>query len=69
MGNLNFLNTLCISSVGGVIGHLICTPLFLVKTHLQVKAAKAIAVGHQHHHKGTWEAMMKIYSKEGVRVF
>lgn len=54
------------SGIGGIFGHYLATPFHLVKTHIMSEAAKCIAVGHQHHHTGTLEALSKIYKKEGV---
>lgn len=52
-----------------MMGQLGCSPLFLIKTHLQAEAAAAIAVGHQHHHRGMVHALRTIYRKEGVSNF
>lgn len=38
----------------------------MIKTHLQSQAAKSIAVGHQHNHEGTWQALIKISREQGV---
>lgn len=65
-GNVIFLNSVVISGFGGVLGQLACSPMFLVKTHLQAEAAQSIAVGHQHHHKGTMSALRNIYCEQGV---
>ncbi|VVD02639.1 unnamed protein product, partial [Leptidea sinapis] len=55
------------AGVGGALGSIAGTPFFLVKTRLQAQSAKAIAVGHQHTHSGTWDALRDIYRKEGVK--
>lgn len=60
------MNSVLIGGFGGIVGQLGCSPLFLIKTHLQAEAAASIAVGHQHHHKGTINALKTIYSKYGV---
>lgn len=62
-----FLNSTLAGGFGGIMGQLICSPLFLVKTHLQAEATTTIAVGHQHHHKGMMNALKTIYSKHGVK--
>lgn len=61
-----FWNSVLIGGFGGVLGQLGSSPLFLVKTHLQAEAAATIAVGHQHHHTGTLNALKTIYSRYGV---
>lgn len=51
-----------------MIGHYLSNPFYLIKTHLQSESAKAIAVGHQHHHAGTWKALTNIYNETGVSI-
>ncbi|KAK9721819.1 Mitochondrial carrier protein [Popillia japonica] len=65
-GNVVFYKSVIVSGCGGVVGHYLSNPFYLIKTQLQSESAKAIAVGHQHHHKGTWKALSHIYFKEGV---
>ncbi|KAI8434598.1 hypothetical protein MSG28_003136 [Choristoneura fumiferana] len=55
------------AGAGGALGSVAGTPFFLVKTRLQAQAAKAISVGHQHKHTGTFEALADIYAKEGFK--
>ncbi|XP_048509482.1 solute carrier family 25 member 35-like isoform X2 [Athalia rosae] len=38
-----------------------------VKTQLQAQAASTIAVGHQHHHSGTWPAFQKLWNEGKFR--
>lgn len=40
---------------------------FKVKTHLQSKASREIAVGYQHNHRGTFTALANIFRKDGIR--
>lgn len=65
-GNKVFIKQLMIGGLGGVLGQYFSSPLFLIKTHLQSKAAEAIAVGHQHEHTGLYRALITIYSEHGV---
>lgn len=67
-GDVKFVNSVLVGGLGGILGQLGCSPLFLIKTHLQAEAAAAIAVGHQHHHKGTINALRTIYVKHGVNM-
>lgn len=66
-GNLIFLNSALIAGVGGTLGQILCSPFFLIKTHLQTQAVDSIAVGYQHHHQGTWSAAKTIFKKNGVK--
>ncbi|XP_008198494.2 solute carrier family 25 member 35 isoform X1 [Tribolium castaneum] len=66
-GNLVFYKSVIVGGTGGVVGQYFASPFFLVKTHLQSQAAKAIAVGHQHEHEGTWSAFKKIYHTSGIK--
>ncbi|CAG9865412.1 unnamed protein product [Phyllotreta striolata] len=66
-GNLVLANTVAAATAGGVLGQVMSSPMFLIKTHLQTQAAAAIAVGHQHRHRGTWSALRTIYKKNGVK--
>lgn len=61
-----FYKTVSISGIGGVIGHVLANPFYLVKTHFQTQSAKTIAVGHQHHHVGTFNALNNIIKAQGV---
>lgn len=65
-GNIVFYKSVIIGGVGGVLGQFLASPLFMIKTHLQAQAVESIAVGHQHHHEGTWKALKKISKEYGV---
>ncbi|KAJ3642400.1 hypothetical protein Zmor_025192 [Zophobas morio] len=67
-GNTVFYKSVLAGGVGGVAGQLACSPVFLVKTHLQTQSSEAIAVGHQHQHRNMWQAMALIYREQGVSV-
>lgn len=56
------------SGIGGVIGHILANPFYLVKTHFQTRAAKTIAVGYQHEHVGTYRALKNIVQSQGVLI-
>ncbi|KAL3269672.1 hypothetical protein HHI36_008733 [Cryptolaemus montrouzieri] len=66
-GNLILYKNVLISGMGGVVGHYLSNPFFMVKTHLQSQAAKSIAVGYQHHHKGTFQALKDILKDHGIK--
>lgn len=54
------------SALTGAAGAFLGSPLFLIKTQLQSRAAQNIAVGHQHHHEGVVAAVRNIYGAHGV---
>lgn len=66
-GNLIFHKNVLVSGIGGVVGHYLSNPFFIVKTHLQSKAAKNIAVGHQHEYEGSLQALKKIFNENGIQ--
>ncbi|XP_069502303.1 solute carrier family 25 member 35-like [Ambystoma mexicanum] len=53
-------------AAAGVMGALIGSPAYLVKTHLQTQSASEIAVGHQHPHRGMVHAFCSIYKEHGL---
>lgn len=66
-GSSDFGRTVLAGAVAGCMGGAIASPLYLVKTHLQALSTKAIAVGHQHSHRGMVDALVTIYRAHGVR--
>ncbi|XP_011549563.3 solute carrier family 25 member 35 isoform X1 [Plutella xylostella] len=66
-GRTSILGGAAAAGVGGALGSVAGAPFYLVKTRLQAQAAKAIAVGHQHSHSGTFSALGEIFRKEGIR--
>lgn len=58
--------TAACSVVAGVIGGLVGSPVFLVKTHLQTSSSAGIAVGHQHQHGSMIKAFTSLYKAGGV---
>lgn len=65
-GNMVFYKTVIGGGLVGAAGGLLASPFYLIKVHLQSKAASKIAFGHQHDHQGTWSAFRKIYNEHGV---
>lgn len=67
-GRVIFSRTVLAGTLGGALGGVIASPFYLVKTHLQAEAScSETAVGHQHHHKSTLEALSKIYRQHGLQ--
>lgn len=54
--------------ISGVIGASFGCPFFMVKTQMQSSSGGGqYAVGYQHHHKGTYDALRSAYRKNGIR--
>lgn len=51
----------------GLIGSAMGTPFYMVKTQLQAMAPRGLAVGHQHHHRGTVDALVTTFKSHGVQ--
>ncbi|XP_061595862.1 solute carrier family 25 member 35 [Cololabis saira] len=65
-GRVSALKTTAAGAAAGVVGAVMGSPIYLVKTHLQSQAASSIAVGHQHQHQGMVQALKAIHRKHGV---
>lgn len=66
-GNLVLYKNVLFGGLGGTFGHYFASPFFMVKTHFQSQASKSIAVGYQHNHVGTWQALKTIFSEHGMK--
>ncbi|XP_069776244.1 solute carrier family 25 member 35 isoform X2 [Narcine bancroftii] len=53
-------------ALAGVLGPLMASPIYMVKTHLQAQSTANIAVGHQYRHQGMMDALINIYRQHGV---
>ncbi|CAD6997957.1 unnamed protein product [Ceratitis capitata] len=53
-------------AAGGAVGAYFSSPFFLIKTQLQSRAPKQVAVGYQHDHTGMLSALRKIYGEGGI---
>lgn len=60
---------LCVlwGGISGVIGASLGCPFFMVKTQIQSSSVGQYAVGYQHNHKGTMDALKRAYRSNGVR--
>ncbi|XP_059151378.1 solute carrier family 25 member 35-like isoform X2 [Physella acuta] len=65
-GQHSFLRSVAAGAFAGCIGAIVGSPLYMVKTHLQSKANKEIAVGHQHPHESMSHAIKSIYKDHGT---
>ncbi|XP_031352409.1 solute carrier family 25 member 35-like [Photinus pyralis] len=66
-GNLIFYKNVLFGGLGGTFGHYFASPFFMIKTHFQSQASQSIAVGYQHNHKGTWQALKTIFKEHGIK--
>lgn len=67
-GELSPLRCILWSGTAGLVGAGIACPLNMVKTRLQIQSAsQTIAVGYQHGHEGTRDALMTAYRAGGMR--
>ncbi|XP_014211307.1 solute carrier family 25 member 35 [Copidosoma floridanum] len=65
-GDTNILSTALVSGVAGCAGAVLGSPLYLVKTVLQSKSSKSIAVGTQHEYaSGTIDAFRHLWREGG----
>ncbi|XP_040929645.1 solute carrier family 25 member 35 [Betta splendens] len=65
-GRVSAVKTTVSGALAGVVGAVMGSPIYLVKTHLQSQAASSIAVGHQYKHQGMVHALAAIYREHGV---
>merc|ERR1719471_917854 len=66
-GGLSLARCAACSALSGLLGGVVGSPLFLVKTHLQTSSSDSIAVGHQHRHGGMLAGLRDLYTGGGVR--
>jgi len=64
-GKTSFLKSIPAGAFAGMVGAVVGSPLYLVKTHLQAQAAQEIAVGHQHPHLSMSHGLSSIYKSQG----
>ncbi|CAG02891.1 unnamed protein product, partial [Tetraodon nigroviridis] len=65
-GRVSAAKSTVAGSLAGVVGAVMGSPIYLVKTHLQSQANSSIAVGHQYKHQGMIHALRAIYKDHGV---
>ncbi|XP_054612024.1 solute carrier family 25 member 35 [Dunckerocampus dactyliophorus] len=63
-GRVSAVKTTIAGAAAGVVGAVMGSPVYLVKTHLQSQST--IAVGHQYKHQGMTHALAVIYKKHGL---
>ncbi|XP_041378288.1 solute carrier family 25 member 35-like [Gigantopelta aegis] len=65
-GKVSFLQSVLAGAMAGCVGSAVGSPFYMIKTHLQSKAAKEIAVGHQHSHESMSHGLIVIYKQFGI---
>ncbi|PWA22625.1 hypothetical protein CCH79_00001997 [Gambusia affinis] len=65
-GRVSAVKTTLAGASAGVVGAVMGSPVYLVKTHLQSQSTSSIAVGHQHRHEGMIHALKVIYRQHGI---
>ncbi|XP_048739062.1 solute carrier family 25 member 35-like [Ostrea edulis] len=65
-GEYSFTRTIVASAVAGAFATWVGSPFYLVKTHLQSRAVKDIAVGYQHSYKSMTQGLVSIYRSAGI---
>lgn len=53
--------------ISGIIGSTVGCPLYMIKTQLQAQSHGSYAVGFQHGHKSTTDALRRILRENGIR--
>ncbi|XP_066578704.1 solute carrier family 25 member 35 [Amia ocellicauda] len=65
-GRVSTAKSTAAGAVSGVVGAVMGSPIYLVKTHLQSQSTSSIAVGHQYKHQGMFHALAAIRREQGV---
>ncbi|XP_048747663.1 solute carrier family 25 member 35-like [Ostrea edulis] len=64
-GNISFVKSIAAGALAGCLGASIGSPFYMIKTHMQSKAAQQIAVGHQHPHESMLHGMRSVFRDHG----
>ncbi|KAK5624152.1 hypothetical protein CRENBAI_002458 [Crenichthys baileyi] len=65
-GRVSAVKSTIAGAAAGVVGAVMGSPVYLVKTHLQSQSTSSIAVGHQYKHQGMIHALRIIYRQHGI---
>ncbi|XP_028654190.1 solute carrier family 25 member 35 isoform X2 [Erpetoichthys calabaricus] len=65
-GRVSPVKSVAAGAVAGMLGAVIGSPMYLVKTHLQSQSTASIAVGHQYQHQGMLHALVCIRKEHGI---
>lgn len=53
--------------MSGIFGSTVGCPLYMIKTQLQAQSHGSYAVGFQHGHKGTYDALRRVLRENGIK--
>lgn len=65
--SLNHMNFLSAGGMSGIFGSTVGCPLYMIKTQIQAQSYGTFAVGFQHGHKGTFDALRRILNESGIK--
>lgn len=65
--NISTIRCMLLGAISGIIGSTFGCPLYMIKTQIQAQSYGKYAVGYQHHHTSTIQALITIYQRQGVR--
>ncbi|KAK0179195.1 hypothetical protein PV327_008009 [Microctonus hyperodae] len=66
-GKTSIIKTCLLSGIAGVVGCVLGSPFYLVKTQMQAQSTEAtLAVGHQHNHTSDWSAFKGLWKEAGI---
>ncbi|XP_036436777.1 solute carrier family 25 member 35 [Colossoma macropomum] len=65
-GRVSAAKSTAAGALSGVVGAVMGSPIYLVKTHLQSQSTSTIAVGHQYQHRGMMHALVAIHQQHGI---
>ncbi|KAL6464143.1 hypothetical protein MHYP_G00285340 [Metynnis hypsauchen] len=65
-GRVSAAKSTASGALSGVVGAVMGSPIYLVKTHLQSQSTSTIAVGHQYQHRGMMHALVAIHRQHGI---
>ncbi|XP_028840169.1 solute carrier family 25 member 35 [Denticeps clupeoides] len=65
-GRVSAVKSTAAGALAGVVGAVMGSPVYLVKTHLQSQSTSSIAVGHQYKHRDMFHALSAIHKEHGI---
>lgn len=65
--HVKYLIDFSLGGMCGIFGSTVGCPLYMIKTQIQAQSYGTFAVGFQHGHKGTFDALRRILAENGVK--
>lgn len=66
-GEISTLHCILWGGISGIVGSSLGCPLYMIKTQIQAQSHGKYAVGYQHQHTGTVNALVSVYRQQGVK--